>query len=393
MATQDLFKSYFRNPKKKFIESNVICPECDATGDYHWKIDKSSVIKTDGTNTEKLADLSDISSPINKSGTLTTEAGPNGDITIPGDSKGDQNKESYFGLAPDFGLEKGDPGIDGIDYNTDICFDFSSNGHPQKTKVCQKHDPNRKYPILDQINDYFACIGEPIKASIEYKKLSESNCLGTPDDTDKCKAIIDAKREGATNEPDLFDTEIPNLVFKSTISGYEFDISKIEITKYLVSEEFPTSPYTKSSNLLGIPVYSENDKTKLIGYISELQEVECLSAPANKYTDGSSVSYTIKIEYPQGIDPNRTFVWLRTKPYQKYLDDEYKKYKFYEQGDILDYVPWYKTKWTNDTIKNGEWIPISTLFIALGTEEHLINPILIKNPNPFPIKIQVAKHV
>ena len=438
MARQDLFKNYFRNPNKKFIDSGVICPECDSTENHEWKIDDSSIVDTDGKDTKKLLDLDDISSPIDEFNTSTNIIGPKGNHTIPGLSKGPQNKESSFSLSPDFGNSISDPLIGGIPYNTDIEFDLTLPDSDTPERLRFEADPNREYPILDQINDYFVCMGLPIKASIESKLFDENICAGSSlSDHAKCLDYIKRKKQKLNSKE---DNHLPYLVFKSTIVGYDFKVDNISIFQKFLSDKFPTSPYLKEVidpegivkkeipfNLIFDTVKVEetvkeiattpliykvkldpvtNDivskevvKTVLDFSTTEkeikLTETTCLSVPAFKTDLESAVSYAIKIIYPSDVDATKQYIWLRHSPSKKELEDLFEesnikreKLGLYKQT----YLEWYNN-WVKTTIDKGYWIPVNTLYIVLGTREKLIPPVLIYNPNTFRIKTEIARHI
>lgn len=446
MPKQDLFKNYYRNPNKKYIDSGVICPECDSKENDTWKIIDGAVVSTNGTDTTKLLDLSDVASPIDKVETGSVISTPKSTTILDGITREPQLKSQFFSLYPAFGNDITDPRVGGIPYNTDLEFDLMVPGFIEPEKLKFEADPNREYPILQQVNDYFACIGAPIVASIESTDLDNKLC-GQLDQSDhkRCLEQIKKKKEGKLETDDL-----PFLVFRSTAFGYEFEISNPTFYQKILSDTFPTSPYIgkglgaggkditikighnvlynyidetvtedsltaklENPNKIAVSpvgykvtldretgtIISKEPITTEITYRKQLEEkvylfeTACLRVEAFKYDESGAVSYSLKITYPAEVDATSQYVWLRHVPQKKEMNRLYEEYKekVKDTGVIPSYDTWYRM-WTLDTIEKGYWVPVNTLYIVLGTKDKLISPVLIYNPNSFSVKINQAKH-
>lgn len=405
MPTQDLFKKHFTNPKQKFLDSGVICTGTPDETSKKILFRDDHVSVGDQNTINKLISLQDVSSPTIEQNLSEVVLNPNGLVQIHGMSLVPEFAKIYFQLPEEFDVPSAleivktssDIGFEFIRYNPD---DFTAA--ERKTIRAKTHPMNskEKHPhAITHINEIFRCANIPVEVSVEY--VSDDKCVSG-------SSVTQSTIEGCMDDAETKKSHA-YLTFTSFIEGYDFDVRDLRLQTHILSEDYPLSPYDKSTG-------AEPDIECIV-----LSQKRCMNKKAFRYVNAVSRGYALKMTYPmfnaENIPLDKRYIKLSHIPknvefggVHSFLENTqvvprplfvcYEDEQNMQMTEDHESLPPFKRKTLSSYVKElnetDEWLCVGDFYMIMGVsqgDENLVQPIIIKNPNPFPIKVQILKYV
>lgn len=286
MSKESIFSKHFVNPKNRFITVNgLVCK--GGGGENGISFSDGNVVAKGSLETTKLMNIADVFSPYSNYTLSSANLMPGDIYEIPTLTFGEQRAEFSFELPlhyKDPFILKSLPKNFGIEFDLTILDPFG-----ECVTARLKFNP---IDATSQVQNFFSCLGVPISLHIETKPLLDLNCgLSKNADifktkiTDKVHACLSkaSKRKYKTEE-----YKRAYMIFKSDIAGYKFHIRNVKVHEYILSDEYPESPFDKDSE----------DDTRVYKEVKLVEDV-CRRVAPIRYKNGAYKGLIVKPEYPK----------------------------------------------------------------------------------------------